>query len=193
MPRIQTQDLASHRQWRRNQLIEAAAAIALESGGEGITVAAVAQRAGLSRTSVYEYFASSSDLVADLIIDELNQFAAMLEDTLTGIDDAYLAIATWISTSLEFVVDGRHLLAKTLNAADLPRERGAAIAAAHRKLLTPLTRNLAAIGIADISQALALLQAATDAATKRIESGNDAEREVVTTTAFCIAGIRALI
>ena len=193
MPRIQTQDLASHRQWRRNQLVEAAAAIALESGGEGITVAAVAQRAGLSRTSVYEYFASSSDLVADLIIDELNQFAAMLEDTLTGIDDAYLAIATWISTSLEFVVDGRHLLAKTLNAADLPRERGAAIAAAHRKLLTPLTRNLAAIGIADISQALALLQAATDAATKRIESGNDAEREVVTTTAFCIAGIRALI
>ncbi len=193
MPRIQTQDLASHRQWRRNQLIEAAAAIALESGGEGITVAAVAQRAGLSRTSVYEYFASSSDLVADLIIDELNQFAAMLEETLTGIDDAYLAIATWISTSLEFVVDGRHLLAKTLNAADLPRERGAAIAAAHRNLLSPLTRNLAAIGIADISQALALLQAATDAATKRIESGNDAEREVVTTTAFCIAGIRALI
>jgi hypothetical protein len=48
------------------------------------------------------------------------------------------------------------------------------------------------IGIEDIHQALTLLQSTTDAATKRIESGTDAEREIVTTTAFCIAGIRAL-
>jgi DNA-binding transcriptional regulator YbjK len=54
MPRITTTDLASHRDWRRSQLIEAAAALALESGGAAITVAAVASRAGLSRTSVYE-------------------------------------------------------------------------------------------------------------------------------------------
>lgn len=193
VPRIQTDTLAQHRDWRRNQLIEAAAAIALESGGESITVAAVAQRAGLSRTSVYEYFASSSDLVADLVIDELNEFAQTLENALNGIEDSYLAIQTWISTSLEFVADGRHLLAKALSAADLPRERSAAIGAAHRNLLSPLTRNLQEIGISDISQALALLQAATDAATKRIESGNDAEREIAMTTAFCIAGIRALI
>lgn len=192
MPRIQTDTLAQHRDWRRNQLIEAAAAIALESGGEAITVAAVAQRAGLSRTSVYEYFASSSDLVADLVIDELSQFAAVLNQSLVGFDDAYAAIETWIATSLEFVADGRHLLAKALSAADLPRERGAEIGAAHRNLLSPLTHNLQMIGIKDIGQALSLLQSATDAATKRIESGNDAEREIATTTAFCIAGIRAL-
>lgn len=193
MPRIKTDTLAQHRDWRRNQLIDAAAAIALESGGEAITVAAVAQRAGLSRTSVYEYFASSSDLVADLVIDELNQFATVLENSLEGIDDAYTAIAAWISTSLEFVADGRHLLAKALSAADLPRERGAAIGAAHRNLLSPLTHNLQRIGITDIAQALTLLQAATDAATKRIENGENAEREIATTTAFCIAGIQALI
>jgi len=65
MSRIATQTLAEHRDWRRNQLIEAAASIALESGGAAVTVAAVAQKAGLSRTSVYEYFGSSADLVAD--------------------------------------------------------------------------------------------------------------------------------
>jgi AcrR family transcriptional regulator len=69
MPKIETQTLSQHRDWRRSQLIDAAAAIALESGGEAVTVAAVAARAGLSRTSVYEYFASSADLAADLIID----------------------------------------------------------------------------------------------------------------------------
>ena len=38
MPHIQTRTLAEHRDWRRAQLIDAAAAIALESGGSAITV-----------------------------------------------------------------------------------------------------------------------------------------------------------
>jgi len=38
MPRIETETLAQHRDWRRNQLIEAAASIALESGGDAVTV-----------------------------------------------------------------------------------------------------------------------------------------------------------
>ena len=46
MPRIQTESLSTHRDWRRTQLIQAAASIALESGGSAVTVAAVAQRAG---------------------------------------------------------------------------------------------------------------------------------------------------
>lgn len=192
MPKIQTDSLTEHRDWRRNQLIEAAAAIALESGGDSITVAAVAARAGLSRTSVYEYFGSSSDLIADLIIDELKTFTDILNVAVLEIADPYEAIARWIETSLSYVADGRHLLAKALNATDIPRERGVHIAAAHRALLAPLTASLQAIGIEDTAQALYLLQAATDVATKRIENGNDAEREIAKTSAFCIAGIRAL-
>jgi AcrR family transcriptional regulator len=193
MPRISTTSLAQHRDWRRNQLIEAAAAIALESGGEAVTVAAVAQRAGLSRTSVYEYFASSSDLIADLIIDELDSFSLILEEAIAGITEPSDSIKCWISTSLIYVADGRHLLAKALNSTQLPQERSAAIGAAHRRLLSSLTQNLQVLGVRDIHQALSLIQAATDVATKRIESGNDAESEISMTSRFCIAGIRGLI
>jgi AcrR family transcriptional regulator len=192
MPRIQTDSLAAHRDWRRNQLIEAAAAIALESGGAAITVAAVAARAGLSRTSVYEYFASSADLVADLVIDELDNFAHDLKIALSDESDPFKSLELWITNSLEYIADGRHLLAKALNAVELPRERGADIGAAHRALLAPLTDSLRQIGVADISQSLALLQSITDVATKRIENGADAKSEIVQTIAFCIAGIRTL-
>ena len=88
MPRIETETLAEHRDWRRNQLIDAAASIAMESGGAAITVAAVAQRAGLSRTSVYEYFGSGSELVADLVIDELSSFAETLNAAVADCTDA---------------------------------------------------------------------------------------------------------
>jgi AcrR family transcriptional regulator len=193
MPRIQTESLAAHRDWRRSQLIDAAAAIALESGGDSITVAAVAQRAGLSRTSVYEYFASSADLVADLVIDELESFAHDLKLAVSDEVDPFKSIEIWISSSLIYIADGRHLLAKALNAVELPRDRSGDIGAAHRALLAPLTNCLQQIGVTDIPQCLALLQSITDVATKRIESGAEAESEITKTIAFCTAGIRSLI
>lgn len=192
MPRIKTLTLADHRDWRRSQLIEAAAAIALESGGEAITVAAVASRAGLSRTSVYEYFASSADLAADLVIEELESFSLALasatDSQLSPID----AIEKWIQISLEYIADGRHLLAKALNAIDLPRNRAAAIGAAHRQLLAPLRSQLEELGVEDIDVALSLIQSVTDSASRRIESGIDTESVISTTRDFCIAGISAL-
>ena len=193
MPRIQTNSLAAHRDWRRSQLIDAAAEIALESGGDSITVAAVAQRAGLSRTSVYEYFSSSADLVADLVIEELDSLAHDLKIAVSGETEPYKAIEVWIFNSLLYIADGRHLLAKALNAAELPRDRSRDIGSAHRALLAPLSESLEKIGISDLPQCLALLQSITDVATKRIENGADAESEINKTIAFCIAGIRSLI
>jgi len=189
MPKIQTETLAEHRDWRRNQLIEAAAGIALESGGAAISVAAVAQRAGLSRTSVYEYFGSSADLIADLVLEELHNFAQYLEEAVAEAEQPLESISAWIKSALIYIADGRHLLAKALNSTSLPQERSAAIGAAHRALLAPLVAGLTAMGVQDTHRALLFIQAITDASTKRIESGHDAEDEIAYATAFCINGL----
>lgn len=193
MPKINTEKLAQHREWRRQQLIDAAAAIALESGGEAVTVASVAERAGLSRTSVYEYFASSAELTADLVIDELNGFVSALTEAIKNPENPELAIEQWITAALRYIADGRHLLAKALSATDTPKDRAAEIGASHRALLAPLRNSLEKMQISDITQAMALIQSATDVATKRIEGGADADLEIATTTAFCIAGLKGLI
>jgi AcrR family transcriptional regulator len=193
MPKIETKTLAQHRDWRRGQLIEAAAAIALESGGAAVTVAAVAARAGLSRTSVYEYFASSADLAADLVIDELKIFGSELAEISAQGTRPLEAIDLWIEGSLRYIADGRHLLAKALNAIELPRNRSAAIGAAHGALLAPLRSKLEDLGVSDVNFALALIQSTTDGATKRIERGDDAELIIASTREFCIAGLKALV
>ena len=192
MPKIQTEKLAQHRDWRRQQLIDAAAAIALESGGASVTVAAVAERAGLSRTSVYEYFASSADLTADLVIEELNNFVNTLTSAISNPEDSETSIKEWIEAALKYIADGRHLLAKALSATATPKDRVAEIATAHRALLAPLQRSISAMGIADSTQALALIQSVTDVASKRIEGGVDADREIASTTAFALAGLKSL-
>jgi AcrR family transcriptional regulator len=189
MPRIETKTLAQHRDWRRNQLIDAAASIAMESGGAAVTVAAVAQRAGLSRTSVYEYFGSSADLVADLVLEELKNFAQYLQSAVLQSAQPVDNIHAWIESALTYIADGRHLLAKALNASALPQERIIAIGAAHRALLAPLVSALTAMGIKDTQRALVFIQAITDASTKRIESGHNAEDEIAYATTFCINGL----
>jgi len=189
MPRIATQTLAQHRDWRRSQLIDAAASIAMESGGQAVTVAAVAQRAGLSRTSVYEYFASSADLVADLVIDELNGFAHYLNDEIAQAQSPSECVELWIKAALTYIADGRHLLAKALNATTLPHERAHQIKVAHRGLLAPLIDSLEKLQVEDVQQALAFIQAVTDTSTKRIEAGNNAAKEIEKATAFCLNGL----
>jgi AcrR family transcriptional regulator len=189
MPRIETETLAQHRDWRRNQLIEAAASIALESGGAAVTVAAVAQRAGLSRTSVYEYFGSGSELVADLVIDELGTFAATLNEAVSDCSDPQCIVTCWIKGALEYIADGRHLLAKALNATSMPQSRAQQIGMAHRVLMAPVVKAVEELGVKDTQRALSFIQAITDASTKRIESGHDAEGEIAYATSFCINGL----
>ncbi len=192
MPRLQTESLAAQRTWRRAQLLDAAAAIALESQGAAVSVSAIATRAGFSRTSFYEYFESTSEIVAELITSELNTFSAYLESATKQADSAEGAISTWIENSLAYVADGRHILAKTLSSIEISRDRSAAIGVAHRRMLSCLIEPLQQIGISDTSQALALIQSATDAATRRIESGHDSDAEISTTSAFIMAGLRSL-
>jgi AcrR family transcriptional regulator len=189
MPRIETETLAEHRDWRRSQLIDAAASIAIESGGAAITVAAVAQRAGLSRTSVYEYFGSGSELVADLVIDELKSFAQTLNTAVADCTDAQCVVTCWVKGALTYIADGRHLLAKALNATAMPQSRSQQIGMAHRALMAPLVKAVTDLSVKDSQRALSFIQAITDASTKRIESGHDAEEEIAYATTFCINGL----
>ncbi len=192
MPKISAPTLVEQRAWRRSQLLDAASAIALENGPTSITVSTVAARAGLSRTSFYEYFSSSSEIVAELITDELKEFTEFLAQKVAAASVPEEAIAAWIEGSLEYVADGRHLLARTLSTLELSTERSTQIGIAHRKMLAPLSTPLKQLGVPDVRQALALIHAATESATRRIEAGLDSAGEIESTREFLIAGLRAL-
>jgi len=192
MPKISAPTLVEQRAWRRSQLLDAASSIALENGPTSITVSSVAARAGLSRTSFYEYFASSSEIVAELITDELNDFTEFLTQKVTAVSAPEAAITAWIEGSLEYVADGRHLLARALSTLELSTERSMQIGIAHRKMLAPLAAPLIQLGITDTRQALALIHAATESATRRIEAGTDSANEIESTRNFLLAGLKAL-
>ena len=191
-PKIQATTIVEQRAMRQRQLIDAALAIALESGAANITVAAVAQRAGLARSSIYEYFSSSADLIADLVIEELALYQKRLSHAVIGTQDPYQHIELWIAEALQYVVDGRHMLIKSLNAATIPEFRRDEISQGHRNLMTTISAPLQEIGLTDIRGAMSYLQNTIEAASVRIESGSDAGIEIQSAQIYAIAGLRAL-
>ena len=192
MPKISAPTIHEHRELRRQQLISAALELALDEGAGAVTVAAVAKKAGLARSSIYEYFASSADLIADLILEELDYYSNRLALAIVDVTDPFEKIEHWIAEGLRYVADGRHMLVKSLNTISTPEFRKEEISMGHRKMIAPLRQALAETGIKDPAAAAAFLSSATDAASIRIDAGNDAELEIQSVITFALAGLRAL-
>jgi AcrR family transcriptional regulator len=191
-PKIQAETVVEQRQLRQRQLIDAALAIALESGASSITVAAVAEKAGMARSSIYEYFSSSADLVADLVMEELALYQNRLAKAVIGTSDPYEYVELWIAEALQYVVDGRHMLIKSLNMASIPEFRREEISQGHRNLMVTISSPLQEMGLKDIRAAMSYLQNIIEAASVRIESGNNPEVETRNAQIFAVAGLRAL-
>lgn len=178
---------------RQRQLMDAALSLAMEDGVDSVTVSAVAKRAGLARSSIYEYFASSADLIADLVMEEMAYYNKRLLKAVDNVEDPFEYIKLWIEEALQYVVDGRHLLVKSLNTVTTPNYRKSDIAQGHRDLMGTIIKPLSEIGLPDVKLGLAHVQATIDVASVRIESGNEAALEIEYAQRYAIAGLRALL
>jgi len=191
-PKIAEATIGEQQAMRQKQIIDAAMSLALESGAPSVTVAAVAKRAGISRSLVYEYFSSSADLIADLVLEELHYYKERLTTAVYGVEDPYVYIELWIAEALQYVADGRHLLVKSLNSVAAPDFRKDEIAQGHRNMMATIINPLKMIELEDLGLAISYLQSAIDAAAKRIDAGNEAAPEIQNAQLFAIAGLRAL-
>ena len=187
MPRIDAPTLAEHREQRRDALLEAATTVMRESGT--VTMSAVAERTGLSRTAVYEYYRSSADLIADVLVDELAAWIDHLAEAIDGIADPRERLVTWIRAALAYVEDGRHALVRAAGDATLPPVRRAQVQTLHRDLAAPVYVALREIGVTDAERLASYVWGVVEAATRHIESGRAADDEVDAAIAFALAGV----
>ena len=191
-PKITAPTIAEQRSRRQEQIIKTALSMAIEGGAQSITMSAVAKAAGISRSSIYEYFSSSADLISDLVIDELRNYRNQLAASTSESTDPLEQVGMWVEEALRYVVDGRHILIKSLNSIAPPDFRSNEIRQGHRDLMQTICGPLSALGIPTNSSAVLLLQSAIDTAAKRIDAGNDPDAEVAFAKIYALAGISAL-
>ncbi|HAN72673.1 MAG TPA: TetR family transcriptional regulator [Actinobacteria bacterium] len=192
MPKISAPTVAEHREQRRAALLDAAAALILRSGN--FTVAEVATEVGLSRSAVYEYYSSASDLIADVLVDELADWSDALDRATRDHEAPGPRIEAWVTAVLEYVSDGRHALVRAAGSVDLPPTRRAEVQTLHRDLIRPLHAAITDLGVADAGVMSGLVWGVVDSTITRLEAGTTtAEEALPVVLAFIQGGLNSSV
>lgn len=173
-------------------LLEAARELLSEGGTDALTFPALAERTGLARSSVYEYFRSRAAVVEELCAADFPRWAAEVEAAMEQADTPEDKVEAYVRAQLGLVGDRRHRAVVAISAGELDAGAREKIRAAHGGLITMVVEALAALGHEQPRLAATLLQGVVDAAVRRIELGAGEDPGTVTETAVAVAlrGVR---
>ncbi|TCL82451.1 TetR family transcriptional regulator [Rathayibacter sp. PhB179] len=156
----------------RSMLEDAALDLFVEQSYAGTTVEQIAQRAGVSRNTFFNYFASKSDVFWVLVDDRLAELPAALEtaspdaSTMDALRGALLAVGAgfgpssvpWALTQTELIGSVHELQASALSR--LARQAAIVAAFVRARAGRPLPAHVAhAVAYASVGAAVAAVQA----------------------------------
>ncbi|MEU5977325.1 helix-turn-helix domain-containing protein [Streptomyces sp. NPDC047315] len=185
--------MAEHRTMQRDALLDAARSLLSEGGTEALTFPALAERTGLARSSVYEYFRSRAAVVEELCAVDFPVWAAEVEAAMERAETAEDKIEAYVRRQLDLVGDRRHRAVVAISAGELDDGAREKIRAAHGGLIAMIVEALGELGHEQPRLAAMLLQGVVDAAVRRIELGAAEEPQVIADAAVSMAlrGVRA--
>lgn len=184
MPRISAPTVREHREAQRARLLAAARALLLEGGPGAVAFGPVADRAGLARSSVYEYFPSRDHLVAALVEAELPAWLDEVRSAMAGARAPLDRVEAFVRAQLDLFAAGKHRVGAALGGAGRSSpagEVGRRAAENHQQVFALVRPALAELGVADERVVLRLLAACVGDAIRQLTSG--APRAAVTRAA----------
>lgn len=172
MPKISAPTVAEHRVAQRAALLAATEQLLVEVGLAGVTPRSIAERAGLARSSFYEYFGSRDDILAAVAIAAFDRWAAEIDEVLAGVPESDRMHA-YVEAVMRMTADGKHSIAAILQQADISPSKYDDIMALHTTLLRPINTLLRESGIADADAHAALIQGLLNAGVQLVTHGVD--------------------
>ncbi|GHH86590.1 TetR family transcriptional regulator [Streptomyces sulfonofaciens] len=184
--------MAEHRSMQHSALLDAARSLLSEGGTEALTFPALAERTGLARSSVYEYFRSRAAVVEELCAVDFPVWAAEIEAAMKQADTPEGKIEAYVRRQLALVGDQRHRAVVAISASELDDGAREKIRAAHGDLIAMIVEALDAMGHGQPRLAAMLLQGIVDAAVRRIEHARGEDPGAITEAAvgMALGGVR---
>lgn len=145
MPRIEAPTVAEHHARRRRALLDAARELLAETEAKP-AMGAVGRRAGLARSSVYQYFASADELLAALVAEIFPDWA---QRVLAHVDTAHTPgerVWAYVEANLDLFAGSERAVARALTRVVDPDVLQGPMEAFHRRLQIPLRQALQDFG-----------------------------------------------
>lgn len=171
MPRIDAPTIAQHRARRRRALLDATRALLAENPHQIPTLAAVAARAGVPRSSLYEYFPSRRELLLELTQEVLPNWSRQVTAAMAAADSPGEQVLAYAVANLRLVAEGEHALATTL-IQSVPGELvNTSTQQMHDQMSGPLIAALTELGLPDPAVTANLINSIVYTASRMIEEG----------------------
>ncbi|TDC86454.1 TetR family transcriptional regulator [Nonomuraea deserti] len=157
-----------------------------DPGGRGfarLTPAAVGARVGLARSSVYRYFSSTSDILAQLVEDAIPRWTARLESAVSRASGLEKQVRAFGEVTMSFVTSPDYALLRALASVDLPPACQERLDRLHETMIAPLRDVLADAGHDQPDLVAHLGWSILGEAQRRIAAGADAGPITATTLA----------
>ncbi|MFG2090334.1 MULTISPECIES: TetR/AcrR family transcriptional regulator [unclassified Spirillospora] len=174
MPRIRAATVAEHRAAQRAALLDAARDLLAENAEDterAPSLADVARRAGLARSSVYSYFTSRDDLLDALIVDTFPRWAAYVRERMEKACTPGERVLAYVDANLHLVARGDHALARALAATSRTDTLAKSSRLLHDDLASPLRTALTEHGAPDPVRTGELVQSIVYTLSRMIEDG----------------------
>jgi AcrR family transcriptional regulator len=191
MPKIDAATVAEHHAMRRAEVIAAARQVLGAGGVSAVTPAAVAKRAGLARTSVYQYYPSTEKLLAAAIESMFELAAEQVRLALHGSSGPWRRVRAYVNVALRAAA-GEFGTFSGLTFSELPVEAQRSVREHYRELTRPLTdaiAGLAGSAIAEPAITTRLVLGVIGAAIADIRDGQDPATVSDTTLSFLAAAL----
>lgn len=177
MPRIAAPTVREHRDLQHEAILDAVGAILADEGYAGVELAAVGQRVGLARTSLYRYARHKDELIAQWLERAFEPAMTQAQGVLGGHGPPAERLLAWLDVQLEFAAKPRDGAAMRLMAEfeHLPEPIQELVVDGHRPLREALAATVAEAlegqNARDPGTVLALIDAVTAAATRQAAGG----------------------
>lgn len=185
MPRIKAATIAEHRQRQRRAVLDAARDLLAETG-RAPSLAEVAQRAGLARSSLYEYVSSREGLLEAVVADIFPSWTERIHAAIADAPTPGGRVWAYVESNVAFLTGSEQLVARALGAVVDPAVLDGPLTEFHRALQGPLREALRDHGetdpepVADLVDAMILC--GTQEARARSAGSTDEERATILAT-----------
>lgn len=170
MPRITAPTVPEHRAAQERALLDAAHALLRETG-EAPTMAQLAERAGLARSSVYEYFGSRHEVLVALVRDLMPRWIERIRAAMLAAPGPAEAILAYACTNVALVAEGSHAAGEALAALTPGRETDDQAARMHAQIQEPLVETLTDLGVESPESVAEMVNALVYAGVQMLAAG----------------------
>jgi AcrR family transcriptional regulator len=170
VPRISAATVAEHRANQERLLLDVAHTF-LEETGDVPSMRAIAERAGLARSSVYHYFGSREALLNALVQDVFPKWTKRVTAAMAAEDEPSDRILAYALANVQLVHEGAHAVGSALASLTPSEALNEQATRMHRMIQEPLIQTLTDLKVSSPEGVSELINALVHASTQSLESG----------------------